>query len=55
MPDDIYQALNALIMTWKTYPNLYFPKNFSKRGKLSYFELDIMLLGLRHGVEVPLL
>ena len=30
-------------------------KHFPRRGKTSYFVLDVMLLGLGHGGEVPLI
>jgi hypothetical protein len=54
MPDERDQTWKALMMTWTTYPSLHFPNNIPSREKTSYFELDVMLLGLGHGGEVPL-
>ena len=45
--DNLYDDLDNLAS-----PHL--PNYFPKRGKHPIFELDVMLLGLGHGGEVPL-
>jgi hypothetical protein len=55
MPDERDQTWKALMMTWTTQPNPHLPNDLSRRGKRPIFELGIMLGGLGHGGEVPLI
>ena len=55
MSDEKFQTWKDFMMTWMTYPIPRFPNNFPRRGKTFYFELDVMLGGIGHGGEVPLI
>jgi hypothetical protein len=54
MLDERDHSWKALMMTWMTYPTPQLPNDFPRRGKTSYFDLDVMLLGQGHGGEMPL-